>query len=505
MGQKDAPADAAHEAGVSASLLLQPADDAGNNGPAGIGTRTAPDLEAYAPLSRLSILSRMEELASIHREMERQWKLEVSTYERGGSNGDGDGDGGDDRNHANNSRSVVHPNLFPYHDALYPLLDMYYHLSENWFGVRTENYPSPIFTTTERRRIQVGEMVVPGYLPNSAYAVFESLVPRYRASSWRRRNIPERSSDLADLYARTSDGAGDFSFLLDWERCLRDGDEVVRHGTWVSAELAAHNEGSSGTDCVFGPDKLPTDARTRAMILTKIVKHALSDLQKDHRLGQAAMLLMAELRLFDDDAGDVGGGADGGSTDTGADRFARFLAVIASEYVDRCDSRCHARYFDALGWGELDDDELGAADGHAVSPPTHFCNDWKNLIRTLSTCVSNGITFVTEAHAETIAGFVLSEYDGVSSAAAKIDRQYFESGVLGSSDGKSDGSTPNVVSLLKQNLFYHNNTSGLSGAADLADPTGNEHGGHDVGEYIVICVTIGRLNKLPLLGLIHSE
>ena len=33
MGQKDAPVDAAREAGVSASL--QPADDAGNNGPAG--------------------------------------------------------------------------------------------------------------------------------------------------------------------------------------------------------------------------------------------------------------------------------------------------------------------------------------------------------------------------------------------------------------------------------------------------------------------------------------
>ena len=425
----------------------------------------------------------MKQLESIYQEMDQQWKMEVSTYERGGSDGDAD----DDRNYANNSRTVVHKNLFPYHDALYPLLDVYYHLTEEDLtraAVRVENYPSPILSTTERRQVvQLGEANVPGYLPNSAYAVFVSLVPRYRAAFWRYNNTSfEETDSIFDIETRNGNRAGDFSFLLVWERSLWDDEEVVRDGKWMSKSRVEYLEEGRGDDnAAFGPHKLPPDSKTRAMVLTKIVKHALSDLQKDHRLAQASVMLMAELRLFDDD-NDAEGNTDGydaneGGNNNGADTLARLLAIIASEYVYQCDWRCHERYVDAYLQGG--GDEVLEEDDDAVNPPTHFCSDWKGMVRTISTCISNGITFVTEAHAETIAGFILLEYDGISSAAAEIDRQYFESGVPGGSDDEREGSTTNSLSFLKQNLFYHNNTSIFGGAAAIADPEGNELGGRD--------------------------
>ena len=67
---------------------------------------------------------------------------------------------------------------------------------------------------------------------------------------------------------------------------------------------------------------------------------------------------------------------------------------------------------------------------------------------------------MSEGHAELIAAFVLNEYDSISEAAAKIDAQYFECGVAEdeSAESGSPSKLVDATAVLKQNLFYHNNS-----------------------------------------------
>lgn len=427
-----------------------------------------PSTYEYRPLGRLAIRSRQRQLAAAYDEVEREWKAELAVYERGGSNGNG----GDDRNYANNNRRVVHRNLFPYHDAFYPLLDAYYHLEEDNLhplgpssDVRPENYPTPVHDVTSRRELEAGEVAIPGHMNNSVHAVCMSLLPRYRCSTevWRRYSLEENQFDpMVQLP----------SVLSSWEdQLMGDINFDSRMKTWIDLNGDFFLRAVNGDKGRFGPQHLPIDKTEVGRLLTKILKHAISDLQKDHLLGRAAINLMGEFRVFDSSEGEDG--------EAGVERLGRFLAVFASEYVTGCDWYCHARYLDDLeaAVGQDGDDDDGP------HHPNHFCSDWKHTLVTLGTAISCGMTFMSEGHAELIAAFVLNEYDSISEAAAKIDAQYFECGVAEdeSAEPGSPSKLVDATAVLKQNLFYHNNTSGATGATGLQN-TANDDGGHDIPE-----------------------
>ena len=240
---------------------------------------------------------------------------------------------------------------------------------------------------------------------------------------------------------------------------MADIDFDSRMKTWIDFQGDFFLRAVNGDKGRFGPHHLPMDKAAVGRLLNKILKHASSDLQKDHLLGRAAINLMGEFRVFDSSETEDG--------EAGVERLGHFLAVFASEYVTGCDWYCHARYLDALGAaGEQDHDEADDGPHH----PNHFCSDWKNILVTLGTAIDCGMTFMSEGHAELIAAFVLNEYDSISTAAAKIDAQYFECGVA-QDESAGSGSPSKVVdatAVLKQNLFYHN--------------TANDDGGHDVPE-----------------------
>jgi len=423
----------------------------------------------YRPLGRLAIRSRQRQLAAAYDEVEREWKAELAIYERGaGSDGDG---ARDDRNYANDDRRVVHKNLFPYHDAFYPLLDVYYHLHESTHplgatndDVRPENHPSPMYDVASRRELEIGETPIPGHMNNSAHAICMALLPRYRckAGVWDCYDQEENRFDPTVTIG---------SVLSSWEDEICSGNDLEESPMRSNAGFVSE----SSDLWEFGPQRLlfSSDKAEVGRLLIKVFRHALSDLAKDHLLGQAAINLMMEFRVF-------GCGSPGGfdhDSEGCISRLAQFLASFASEYVTGCDWYCHTRYLDDVeGAGEEGVDDDGP------QPPSHYCSDWQQIIRSLANVIAFSIPFILEGHAELITAFVLNEYDSISEAAARVDAQYFECGVAQEDEVATSGLTNKLdaTAVLKQNLFYHNNTSGIAGAAALQTTANDE--GHDVPE-----------------------
>ena len=62
----------------------------------------------------------MSEVQSVCEQEELRWAEELDTYEKGTKF--------TDRNRMRKDYTLSYPGLFPYHEALYPLLDYYYHI-----------------------------------------------------------------------------------------------------------------------------------------------------------------------------------------------------------------------------------------------------------------------------------------------------------------------------------------------------------------------------------------
>ena len=243
--------------------------------------------------------------------------------------------------------------------------------------------PSPVFSTDRRVRPQDGdeedETDVPGYMPNSAYALYMSLLPRDRCSQthWNRLKGDTPRSDDAEV-----ERLG-FPFLDCWENEIWSGAEDGERGSGEarvsggdtetrppspspSPPFAAALDPPVESRKYYGPDALPPGASAQADILLRILRHAASDLQRDHRLARAVLLLLSGIGCFEDD----GSG--------GPERLRRLMSVITADYVRGCDWQCHIRYLDQQGNDHYDpdsddDDENGGGDFH--SRPNHYCHD----------------------------------------------------------------------------------------------------------------------------------
>jgi hypothetical protein len=93
----------------------------------------------------------------------------------------------------------------------------------------------------------------------------------------------------------------------------------------------------------------------RTKVLLKLLKHSMSEIQRDHRLSRAILLALIEYQCLD--------GVDG------AEAFRYFLLTIESEFIHDCDEDCQHR---ADG---SDEDHSSSSSSSGGGHVGHVCAD----------------------------------------------------------------------------------------------------------------------------------
>lgn len=364
------------------------------------------------------------------------WQCEVQAYEHPGDyDGNAKSSGlpspaldtsasGGHRNHPNSDGTIADPLVFPYHSALYPLLDCYDSIKEDddasnlkRAAVPPSEAPDPLTRNGHRRSkfslrldpqgFHIEELeFLEGHLPNSAWAIRETLMPQRRKEDYltyllegrdmeeedeivpMTEQHPDRqdqdatnlsrprfwkilinnkprvtSSNVSlapddddddrhdrDDEAQKAEHARNFSFLSWWER------EIVSNPTYTFSSSQESKGGislstSCPVECLL--EMSPKDAN---LVLLRVLKHAMSDLQRDFRLARAILLLIADWCLCDGgnsspNSVELRCRAADGSSETageGIETLRRLLIIISSEYV-HCSGFCHEWYIDDGG------------------------------------------------------------------------------------------------------------------------------------------------------------
>jgi hypothetical protein len=228
-----------------------------------------------------------------------------------------------------------------------------------------------------------------------------------------------------------------------WEReVFADITEILNLNNHRENDAAAngldvehHDVTSRNGNRKFGLRYFPERSDDRYKILLRLLKHALSELQRDHRL--AEMVLDTIIMAHGCDRIDI---------------FQYLLIVLQSEYLLQCDGECHARAQGYLadrhrhGQGtddEDDEDETGLY-------PDHFCNDWFNFHSLIPLIISGGITYVTHAHANVLGAFVRRLYDAAGTPDPFVDPE--------PSPTSSNNPSDKQKLWLKRTLYYNRNT-----------------------------------------------
>jgi len=119
------------------------------------------------------------------------------------------------------------------------------------------------------------------------------------------------------------------------------------------------------------PSSLPEERRERAPILLKILKHSLSELQRDLKLAAATLALLCRFHDLDDVA-----------------VFRQVLVVLDSECVLRCDFPCEADF------------------ERRTRLIDHHCGEWKSFLLAVQKSFTLGLSCWTQGHAVCLASFV---------------------------------------------------------------------------------------------------
>lgn len=157
--------------------------------------------------------------------------------------------------------------------------------------------------------------------------------------------------------------ARDFRFLRWWRRAIIQERRGVIHGPEVREDSLALNNR-------YSPESLFADSTSSSsamIILLKVLKHSLSDLQRDLRLAQAVVLLIADWKLCAAIKGRACEGKDIASnhgTDAidGFECLRRLLLIISLEYFSSCGGYCHEQY---IADGAMSEEDS----------PNHYCCD----------------------------------------------------------------------------------------------------------------------------------
>lgn len=308
--------------------------------------------------------------------IQTSWNAELKCYENGA------------RQQPHPTNRFFDPRIFPYDKSCSLLLDMYLCVEGEF------PYKIPFYVEEFARRND-DVVLEEGYLPNSAYAIWASLVPLPRAEAYslifigavndleeqqqqQQRLIQRGGEDgknntrnNSTIWISSSDNAlaCDFSYLdswLDglssemyqWVTCdgydkgndLQNGEEKDKRRFNIN-ETQFRNDYFQGLPSI---GSLPKGVRTK--VLLKLLKHSMSEIQRDHRLSRAVLLALVEYQCLD--------GHDG------VEAFRYFLLTIESEFIHDCDEDCQHG-----GADESDDDDSssGATVGHVCSDVSISC------------------------------------------------------------------------------------------------------------------------------------
>eukprot|EP00577_Skeletonema_sp_RCC1716_P005416 CAMPEP_0113387256 /NCGR_PEP_ID=MMETSP0013_2-20120614/8439_1 /TAXON_ID=2843 ORGANISM="Skeletonema costatum, Strain 1716" /NCGR_SAMPLE_ID=MMETSP0013_2 /ASSEMBLY_ACC=CAM_ASM_000158 /LENGTH=765 /DNA_ID=CAMNT_0000270139 /DNA_START=1 /DNA_END=2294 /DNA_ORIENTATION=+ /assembly_acc=CAM_ASM_000158 len=141
-----------------------------------------------------------------------------------------------------------------------------------------------------------------------------------------------------------------------------------------------------------------SQATLPSYLYLKVLMHSLSELQSDHRLARAILLLMADCKTCSIDSSNVGA-----EEESGLECLRRLLTVLSFGYTP-CDGYCHESYIAHENAGDLLDDDCG------VDVPNHYCSDWWEMLGAVSTLIGY-IENMTNQHASIICAFFVRELD----------------------------------------------------------------------------------------------
>ena len=239
-------------------------------------------LTSFQPLSYTAIQREVETLQAVSAASMEEWQREISMYEemiqetnpkilhfnvvpR--------------RNYPNKGKEVKDPELFPYHTACYSLIEAY-----------------------EQNET---ESIIPGHLPCTPHSVNETI------------------HGLSLEWAQAGSNIGSF-LQCEWDHGLENlmsANEDPEFWLRYDAE-----DVDFATRHHYGLACFPPEPEARANILFKLLRHALSDLQKDHYLAGAVIARMSSWKLLQD-----------------VDCLRKVMSIVESG-LRECDGNCLDRY-----------------------------------------------------------------------------------------------------------------------------------------------------------------
>jgi len=246
--------------------------------------------------------------------------------------------------------------------------------------------------------------------------------------------------------------ARDFTFLGWWENNIM----MERRGRTNMPTSRKVNSTETQS-----PENISSERHVTASVLLKVLKHSMSDLQRDFRLARGVLLLIADMRLFDCDGEETKSSDNGG----GVEFLRRFLCVVSSEYVP-CEGYCHEWHVSNGGQNNRGDEGAAFAnfDGdddssdHDDDTPNHYCSDWWEFMGSISTAISFGITALTQEHAVVICSFVNGLIDNASAFPGLSEKNDDRKKKTFDNNEPSERNDCRHKAYLKQNIFFQNNS-----------------------------------------------
>jgi hypothetical protein len=271
-------------------------------------------LTAYNPISYVEVRQEVLTLMTVASASLGEWQSEVSMYEQTMTRAGETPSVVPRRNCLTSDGTQVRDSqLFPYHTACFPLLDAYEQRTiVDWEecreGTELDEVLSQNLTMRGNTRDRHGRLMdVSGHLPCS---------------------FPAVEISLGVLIYTDDHGAFEEEWNHGIERRLKS-EEDAQFYLFQQEEEIVHDR--------FGISVFPPEADARADLLLKILRHALSDLQKDYRLAEAVIRRLAKWKLCQD-----------------ADCLRRAMAIIGTGLV-RCDGDCFQQQWNAEQQYEVPD------------------------------------------------------------------------------------------------------------------------------------------------------
>jgi hypothetical protein len=271
-------------------------------------------LTTYKPISHVEVRQEVLNLMTVASASLEEWQREVSMYEQTITRA-GETPGVVPRRNCltSDGSQVRDEELFPYHTACYPLLDAYEQRAiVDWEGYRQGTELALVLlqnlTMTDNTRDRhETERDVSGHLPCSVAAVEISLGVLLYSDD---EDILKEEWDNG--LAKRLKSQKDPQFYL-----FRQEEQIV------------HDR--------FGISAFPLEADARADLLLKMLRHALSDLQKDYRLARAVIRRLSKWKLCQN-----------------AGCLRRAMSIIGSGLVG-CDGHCFEHFWAADQQDEVPD------------------------------------------------------------------------------------------------------------------------------------------------------